>query len=57
MEDNSTRMSDFLATIHLKERFNPCCSSNKNIDYLSVNSMLAPYIQDSYSFLDKVLND
>ena len=55
--DNSTRMSDFLATIHLKERFNPCCSSNKNIDYLSVNSMLAPYIQDSYSFLDKVLND
>lgn len=27
--DNSTRMSDFLATIHLKERFNPCCSSNK----------------------------
>ena len=55
--DNSTRMSDFLATIHLKERFNPCCSSNKNIDYLSVNSMLASYIQDSYSFLDKVLND
>lgn len=53
--NNSARMSDFLDIIHLKERFNPRFVLQKNIDYLSVSNMLEPYIKDSYSFIDKVL--